>query len=80
MVRLRPAVREALLGHGVAPSPADSPETLRGRLNDVYLDEVRRLRGRQRAGEIPLGEYAGAVEALRGRFPLLGLPLDRWTE
>ena len=40
----------------------------------------RRLRDRQRAGEIPLREYAGHAEALKESFALLGLPLDRWQE
>jgi hypothetical protein len=53
---------------------------MRERLNDAYLADVRRLRERQRAGEIPLREYAGHVESLRGRYPLLGLPLSQWCE
>jgi hypothetical protein len=72
-------VTRALAAHGVEPSPEDTPSSLRERLNDLYLEEVRRLRERQRAGEIPKSEYAAHVAALRDRFPLLGLPLDRWS-
>jgi len=78
--RLHPAVAEALRGHGLGPSAEDTPSALRERLNDLYLVEVRRLRERQRAGEIRKADYAAEVAALKDRFPLLGLPLDRWTE
>ena len=77
---LRPRVLEALRAHGIEPSSDATPESLRERLNDVYLEEVRRLRARQVSGEIPLRDYAGHVEALRERFALLGLPLPHWSE
>lgn len=77
---LRAAVVEGLAAHGIASGPRDTPAALRGRLNDAYLQDVRRLRERQRSGDIPLVEYAGHVEALKRRYPLLGLPLSRWTE
>jgi hypothetical protein len=73
-------VIEGLAIHGIAAGPQDTPLVLRERLNEAYLEEVRRLRGRQRAGEIPLSEYASHVEALKRRYPLLGLPLALWTE
>ena len=76
---LTDAVRAALTGHGVVPTEGETPESLRVRLNEVYLGEVRALRERQRGGEIPIADYARHVDALRRRFPLLGLPLARWT-
>jgi hypothetical protein len=79
-VKLRPAVAEALAGLGVVPAPGDTPEALRDRLNDRYLDEVRALKRRQRAGEIPLREYAGHVQLLKERYGLLGLPLAQWRQ
>lgn len=79
-IPLRPAVREELGRHGITSGPGETPETLRARLNDVYVEEVRRLRERQVRGEIPLPEYARHVAALRARFPLLGLPLELWDE
>ena len=79
-MRLRPCVLEALRAHGIEAAPEDPPAALRERLNDVYLEEVRRLKQRQQGGEIPLREYAGHVETLREGFALLGLPLDRWSE
>jgi hypothetical protein len=78
--KLRPAVLEELRRHGIEGGADDTPATLRERLNDVYLVEVRRLRDRQVGGEIPLREYAGHVAALKARFPLLGVPADRWEE
>ena len=77
---LKPSVREELLRHGIRPEDGEDEAALRERLNDAYLREVRQLRERQRRGEIPKKEYARHVEALRDRFPLLGLPLQLWHE
>jgi len=79
-VRLRASVRAALAGHGLAVADADTPAVLKERLNDLYLEGVRRLKARQRAGEIPLSDYAAQAQALKETFPLLGLPLEMWTE
>jgi hypothetical protein len=79
VISLRPQVRAALAAHGVEPRDDDTPASLKDRLNDAYLVEVRRLRDRQRQGEIPLGDYAAHAEALKESFVLLGLPLDLWT-
>ena len=79
-VLLRPAVLEELRRHGVECGPDDTPATLRERLNEAYLVEVRLLRDRQVRGEIPLREYAGHVAALKARFPLLGVPVALWDE
>jgi hypothetical protein len=79
-VTLRPRVHEALRAHGIEPEPDADPAALRARLNDVYLEEVRRLKQRQVSGAIALRDYAGHVETLRERFALLGLPLDHWSE
>lgn len=78
--RLRAAVLDGLRAHGIEAGPDDDPRSLRERLNDVYLADVRRLRERQRTGEIPLPEYAAHVDALKRGYPLLGLPVSRWTE
>ena len=77
---LRASVQEALRGHGIEAAAGDDPAALRGRLNEAYLEEVRALRARQRAGEIPLRDYAAHVEALKSRFPLLSLPVAAWSE
>jgi hypothetical protein len=79
VVSLKPEVLSGLARHGIVPGAADTPETLREKLNDAYLEDVRRLKERQVGGEIPLREYAGHVQALKESYPLLGLPLDLWT-
>jgi len=79
-VSLRPAVVEALDRLGVTAGPEDTPERLRDRLNDRYLEEVRALKERQQAGEIPLRDYARHVRALKERYAVLGLPITRWRE
>jgi hypothetical protein len=38
------------------------------------------LKARQKAGEIPLKEYAAAALRLKESYPLLGLPLEMWVE
>ena len=73
-------MREDLARHGVEVGPGDTPATLRERLNDVYVEEVRGLRERQVRGEIPRRDYARHVAELKSRFPLLGLPLALWEE
>ena len=77
-VRLRASVAADLARHGLEPLLGDTLASLRERLNDRYLEDVRSLKARQRAGEIPLGEYARHVQALKEQYPSLGLPLPRW--
>jgi hypothetical protein len=79
-VSVRAAVRAALEAHGIAAGADESAQALRERLNEVYLEEVRALKARQRGGEIALRDYAAHVDALRARFPLLSLPLSAWEE
>jgi hypothetical protein len=80
MVRLRPAVVQGLARHGVTPRPDETSESLRDRLNDAYLVEVRLLKQRQKSGEIPLRDYARHAQELKERYPPLGLPLSLWAE
>jgi hypothetical protein len=79
-VRPRPEVARALAQHGVVLKPADTVETVRDRLNDLYLEAVRAIRERQRAGEIAKADYARHVQALRDEYSLLSLPLELWEE
>jgi hypothetical protein len=80
MPRYRPEVLDALGGHGLAPAPDTQPERLREQINDLYRIEIRTLRDRCRAGEIPVGELASQVVELRKRYLLLSVPMDRWLE
>jgi hypothetical protein len=78
VVTWSPAVLEELFRHGLQPGDGETPAALRERLNDRYLEDVRALRARQVSGDIPLREYASHVQALKDRYPLLGLPLSAW--
>jgi hypothetical protein len=79
-VKPRPEVARALVRHGLELTPGDTPETVRDRLNDLYLDAVRAIRERQRLGEIAKADYARLVQALRDEYSLLALPLELWEE
>jgi len=79
-VRLKAAVVRDLERHGLTPGPGDTPEALRDRLNDAYLEDLRRLKQRQKAGDIPLRDYARHAQELKESYPLLGLPLSAWVE
>lgn len=72
-------VLEALAEHGLVPRPATTPAALRDALSDLYRYEIRRLRGSLLAGQIPKPEYAGHVIALRKRYLLLSVPVERWV-
>lgn len=73
-----PRVLEELARHGLMPGPTTSPQTLRDAVRDLYKYEIRRLRDQRLAGRIPKEEYAAYVIRLRGRYPLLSLPVERW--
>ena len=73
-----PIVLDALAGHGLCPRAETSVDLLRAHVSDLYRYEIRVLRGRLLAGEIPKASYADAVRALRLRYLLLSLPKDQW--
>jgi hypothetical protein len=78
--RFRPGVLEELARHGLRPLPTTTTELLRDAVRDLYRYEIRRLRSELLAGRIPKADYANRVIELRGRYPLLSLPLDMWIE
>ena len=78
--KYRDAVLAELARHGVAPRDETPPEFIHEFINDLYLYEIRRLRARMLAGEIPKKEYAAHVEQLRNRYPILSLPIRYWRE
>jgi hypothetical protein len=78
--RYRPAVLEALLAHGLRPTPHTAPERVRDLLNDLYCYELRALRARLLRREFPKATYAGRVIEVRRRYSLLSIPLAAWTE
>ncbi len=76
-LRYRADVLEQLLAHGVRPSGDTRPELVRDFVRDLYKYEIRCLRERYVRRAFPKGEYAGRVDALRRRYPVLALrPLE----
>lgn len=79
MPAYHPHVLEALAAHGLVPRPATAPRFLRDAVNDLYRHEIKKLRDRCRAGEIPVKDLAAHVRLLRTRYLLLSVPLAAWT-
>lgn len=71
-------VLEALASHGLRPRDDTPVDVLRGQVSDLYRYEIRQLRARLLAGEIPKAGYADAVRQLRLRYLLLSLPPAQW--
>ena len=80
MPRYRPEVLDELGRHGLAPAADTQPLRLREQINDLYRIEIRKLRDRCRAGEIPVRELPAHVVALRKRYMLLSIPMENWVE
>ena len=78
--KYRERVVDELARHGIIPRSDTPPELLRDFVNDLYLVEIRRLRGRLKAGLLVKANYAKHVEELRKRYPILSLPVSNWTE
>lgn len=74
-----PEALEVLAGHGLQPGPRTPPAVVRDALNDLYRYEIRRLRRRLRAGEIPMDRYTEHVMTLRKQYWLLSIPPERWV-
>jgi hypothetical protein len=73
-------ILDALAGHGLIPRPDTAPQLLRDAVRDLYKYEIRRLRDRLIAGEIPKRDYAGHVIALRRRYRVLSVPTALWID
>ena len=78
--RYRVDVLEHLWRHGVHPSPGTPPELVRAFVRDLYRYEIRQLRGRLLRQEFSRSEYAGRVEHLRQRYPVLALLPRQFVE
>ena len=78
--KYRDSVLIELTRHGVEPREDTPPELVHDFVNDLYVYEIRALRRKQRAGQIPRQDYANHVKALRSRYPILSLPIKYWAE
>lgn len=78
--RYREDVLTELARHGLRPLPTTSPDRLRDAVRDLYLFEIRRLRGNLLRGLIQRHRYADYVVELRKRYPLLSLPVELWLQ
>lgn len=76
----RESVLNQLIKHGVMPDEGTPPALVHDFINDLYLYEIRSLKRRMLSGEIPRAEYADHIRRLRDRYPVLGLPVQFWTE
>ena len=65
---------------GLAPTADTPPALVREALNDLYRHELRRLRDRHRAGDLPKPAFLDSVVAMRKRYWLLTLPLPAWQK
>ena len=75
-----PRILEELGRHGLVPAADTQPGRLRNAVRDLYKYEIRKLRDRVVAGDIPKQELAGRVIQLRKRYWLLSVPTELWVE
>ena len=75
----RQDVLGALLVHGVRPREHTDPELVRAFVRNLYRYEIRTLRERYLRKEFAKQEYAGRVDALRNRYPVLALRARDWV-
>ena len=66
--RYHARVLDELARHGLRPLPTTAPGALRDAVRDLYKYEIRVLRERHLAGQIPKRDYASHVVALRRRY------------
>lgn len=75
----RPEIVAQLLVHGVHPAAGTRPGLVFRFLNDLYRYELRRLKDARVAGRIAAADYAPRVVTLRRQYPLVSVPVQRWT-
>ncbi len=79
MVKFRPEILDELAAFGVRPKDDTRPALVRAYLSDLYRYEIRSLRARLLAGDVPKQDYVTRVLELRKRYPLLAVPIALWT-
>ena len=75
-----PKVVEELVGFGLCPRPTTPPALAKEFVNDLYRHELRTLRARLVAREIPRQGYSDRVVELRKKYFLLSIRLDLWAK
>lgn len=75
----QPEVLAQLLVHGVRPLPRTRPALVFRYVGDLYRYELRRLKELRAQGVVPPREYGSRVIGLRRRYPLVSVPVRRWT-
>jgi hypothetical protein len=76
--RYQPVILEELARFGVFPTENTPPALVHEFINDLYRFELRRLRERLTAGQIPKDDYAAHVIDLRRRYPLVSIRASLW--
>jgi hypothetical protein len=76
--RYHPVILEELARFGVFPTENTPPALVHEFINDLYRFELRRLRERLAAGQIPRNDYAAHVIDLRRRYPLVSIRASLW--
>ncbi len=74
-----PKVLDALGRFGLRPTPTTSPALAKAFVNDLYRHELRTLRARLVAKDIPKAGYADRVVELRKKYFLLSIRVDLWA-
>ena len=74
-----PKVFEELSRFGVRPTPTTPPALAKEFVSDLYRHELRTLRARYVAREIPKQGYAGRVVELRQKYYLLSIRVELWA-
>jgi hypothetical protein len=80
LFRYRADVLRELARHGVQPTEHTAPGLVRDYVRDLYKYEIRRLRERMLKKDFPRAEYAGHVERLRDRYPVLSLLPEQFLD
>ncbi len=75
----QPEILAQVLTHGIRPLPHTRPAHVFRFLGELYRYELRRLKRWREAGVIAHGDYGGRVVDLRRRYPLVSVPVGRWT-
>ena len=75
----QPKVLEELGRFGLCPTRATPPTLAKEFVNDLYRHELRTLRARLVAREIPRQGYSDRVVELRQKYFLLSIRIELWA-